>query len=252
VSRGGGGIGFCNGIIENNLIAGNVAPCGGGITFSNAIFRNNVVLGNAAPGNHGGGLAHLGTSSYNPPLGGSVSNCIVWGNTSPTGPQVHQSVRPTYCCVQDWTEGGEGNTDLNPQFVDADGPDNDPNTYGDNDYHLMPGSPCIDVGVNEDWMAGAVDLDGKPRILLGTTSLTVDMGAYEYRFEFAIARNQSNVELSWIMRPLGSYTVLSSSDMMLQPWAEETTIFGGRTGGPAVWVDPSASSALKFYKIGIE
>lgn len=248
----GGGIGFCDGIIQSNLIAGNVGPCGGGISFSNAVFRNNVVVGNSAPGNHGGGLAHLGTSPYSPP-GGSITNCIIWGNTSPTGPQVHDSLTPTYSCIQDWTGGGTGTIALNPQFVDPDGPDDDPNTVEDNDYRLLPTSVCIDTGTNEDWMNGAVDLDGRPRILLGATSLTVDMGAYEYRFDLAIVRNtESNVELSWTMRPLKSYTVLSSFDVTAQPWAEETTIFGGKTGGPASWIDPAASSAVKFYKIEIE
>jgi hypothetical protein len=160
---------------------------------------------------------------------------------------------PTYCCIQDWAGGGEGNIARNPAFVDPDGPDDDPNTYEDNDYRLLPTSPCIDAGTNEDRMATAVDLDGKPRILLGATSLTVDMGAYEYRFDFAIASNtENNVQLSWTMRPLTSYTVLSSFDVTAQPWAEETTILGGKTGGPALWVDLAASSALKFYKIGIE
>ncbi|MDP2897310.1 MAG: choice-of-anchor Q domain-containing protein [bacterium] len=248
----GGGIGFCDGIIQSNLIAGNVAPCGGGISFSNAIFRNNVVVGNSAPGNHGGGLAHLGTSPYSPP-GGSITNCIIWGNASPTGPQVHDSVAPSHCCIQDWTGGGTANIALNPQFVDPDGPDDDPNTYEDNDYRLLLTSPCIDAGTNENWMNGATDLDGKPRILLGATSLTVDMGAYELNFPIAIVRSTpTDIELSWTMRPLTTYTVLSTFDITAQPWAEEATIFGGKTGGPAVWVDPSAASALKFYKLEIE
>lgn len=248
----GGGILLCNGIIQDNLIAGNVGPCGGGISFSNAVFRNNVVVGNSAPGNHGGGLAHLGTSPYSP-LGGSISNCIIWGNTSPTGPQVHDSVAPSHCCIQDWTGGGTANITLDPQFVDPDGLDNDPNTFEDNDYRLLLTSPCIDAGINEDWMATAFDLDGKPRILLGATSITVDMGPYELRFPLAIVREtETDVQLSWTMRPLTSYTVLTSFDMMLQPWAEETTIFGGKSGGPASWLDPAASSSLKFYKLEVK
>jgi len=248
----GGGIGFCNGIIQNNLIAGNVAPCGGAISFSNAVFRNNVVVGNAAPGNHGGGLAHLGTSPYTPP-GGSISNCIIWGNTSPTGAQVYDSVTPSHCCIQDWTGGGDGNISLNPQFVDRDGPDDDPNTFEDNDYHLSAASPCIDAGTNEDWMNGATDLDGNARILLGAFSLVVDIGAYEYRFDLAIARSvEGGVELSWTMRPQTSYSVLSSPHMSTQPWTEETTILGGKSGGPSAWIDVDRTSTLKFYRIGIE
>jgi hypothetical protein len=39
-----------------------------------------------------------------------------------------------------------GNLSLDPQFVDPGGPDNDPNTISDNNYHLAPTSPCIDAG----------------------------------------------------------------------------------------------------------
>jgi hypothetical protein len=247
----GGGIAFCDGTIENNLIVGNSATLGGAICASNAHFRNNMVVGNTAS-DSGGGLFQVGTWPEGPP-GGSVTNCIVWENSSPVGPQLYASLRPTYCCIQNWTEGGEGNFSGAPRFLDPDGPDNDPNTFEDNDYRLLPNSPCIDAGTNEDWMNTATDLDGNPRILLGALSLTVDMGAYEYRFDLAIARNpESNVGLSWTMRPARSYTVLSSSDMMLLPWTEETTILGGKTGGPGLWLDPGASSALKFYKIAIE
>ncbi len=248
----GGGIGFCNGIIQNNLIVGNSAECGGALSFCNAVFRNNAALANTCSGGHGAGLAHHGRSSYTP-AGGSITNCIIWGNTAPAAPQVGDSVAPSHCCIQDWTGGGEGNTPNDPRFLDPDGPDNDPNTYEDNDYRLSPSSRCIDAGINEDWMNGATDLHGNPRILLGATAVIVDIGAYEYRFAIGIARNtETDVELSWTMRASRSYTVLSSSDMMLQPWAEETTILGGKTGGLAVWVDPGTSSPLKFYRVEIE
>ena len=61
---------------------------------------------------------------------------------------------------------GVGNIDLDPLFVD---PDND-------DYHLQPGSPCINLGTNAP--PGGLpltDLDGNPRVICGV----VDMGAYE-------------------------------------------------------------------------
>lgn len=246
-----GTLALCFGVIENNLIAGNSAGYGGGGLAHCAGVRNSTVVANSAPLLEGAGLWHVGETSYGPP-GGAITNCVIWGNTAPTPPQVYDSLVPTYCCIQDWTGGGTGNIAINPQFVDPDGPDDDPNTFEDNDYRLSLTSPCVDVGINEDWMATGVDLDGEPRILLGATSLTVDMGAYEYRFDFAIARNQSSVELSWTMRPLRSYTVFSSPELTAEPWTEETTIPGGRTGGPASWLDPSSSSALKFYKIGIE
>ena len=247
----GGGIGFCNGIIENNLIAGNVAPCGGGISFSNAIFRNNVVVGNIA-GSHGP-VAHIGTSSYNPPLGGSVSNCIVWGNTSPTGPQVYDSVTPTYSCIQDWTGAGEGNVALNPGFVDPDGPDDDPNTFEDNDCRLLANSPCIDAGINEDWMNGALDLDGNPRILAGISSLTVDMGAYEVRFSISgirIVPATGRPELSWESRRMVWYGVWSCTDLAGGLWNAEAEV--GSKGDVMIWTDPDTASVLKFYRVEIK
>lgn len=38
------------------------------------------------------------------------------------------------------------NITANPKFIDGDGPDNDPDTVEDNNYHLAGGSPCIDAG----------------------------------------------------------------------------------------------------------
>jgi hypothetical protein len=55
---------------------------------------------------------------------------------------------------------GPGNIDADPLFVDADGPDDDPNTWQDNDYHLSAGSPCIDAGCNCGVPRDFGDLDG--------------------------------------------------------------------------------------------
>jgi hypothetical protein len=247
----GGGFAFCAGIIEGNLIVANSSYCGGGLSHCNATIRNNTVVGNTAT-IHGSGLAHCGTSSWLP-AGAAITNNVLWGNICPSAPQIGDSVVPTHCCIQDWTGGGTGNIALDPGFADPDGPDNDPSTFEDNDYRLLLTSPCIDAGTNEDWMNGATDLDGRPRILLGATSLTVDMGAYELKFPLAILREPaSDVQLSWTMRPLTTYTLLSSFDITAQPWTEETTISGGKTGGPASWIDVGASSALKFYKLEVK
>jgi hypothetical protein len=247
----GGGLFACFGVIQNNVIAGNVAGCGGGAAHCNAVFRNNTIVGNDALA-HGSGLSHCGTS-WAGPAGGSITNCIVWGNICPSAPQVGDSVSPTHCCIQDWTGGGEGNIALNPRFVDPDGADNDPSTFEDNDYRLLPASICIDAGTNEDWMNAATDLDGNPRILIGASSLTVDVGAYEYRFDLAIVRKtESDIELSWAMRPQRSYTILSSFNMTAEPWTEETTMLGGKSGGPASWIDADGTCTAKFYRIELK
>ncbi len=75
---------------------------------------------------------------------------------------------------------GAGNIDADPMFVDA----------GNDDYHLVSGSPAIDAGHN--WAVVErtdADLDGNPRFAddPGTPDtgcgipVVVDMGAYEYQ-----------------------------------------------------------------------
>jgi len=59
-----------------------------------------------------------------------------------------------------------GNITNDPQFV----------SLSTGNFHLSAGSPCIGAGTNMDWMVGASDLDGHPRIIGGR----VDLGAYEY------------------------------------------------------------------------
>ena len=198
----GGGIAVCGGIIQNNEILHNTTRLtmglnvGPAIVACRAIIRNNLIAGNSG---YGPAVAFCfgpirnntvaaNWSSYGRALAwcrGDIRNVIVWGNTShdPTAPHVYASSQPSNSCIQGWTGGGEGNTNADPLFLDADGPDNDLSTCEDNNYRPGPGSPCIDKGKNEDWMNGAVDLDGKPRIIdFGDDgSAIVDMGAYEAR-----------------------------------------------------------------------
>lgn len=44
------------------------------------------------------------------------------------------------------------------------------------DFHLLANSPCLEAGVNQDWMTGAQDLDANARII----NSTVDIGSYEF------------------------------------------------------------------------
>jgi len=71
----------------------------------------------------------------------------------------------SYCCTTP-TPYGATNVEGDPLFIDM-------TSY---DYHLLPGSSCIDVGTtNLSWLAGAVDLDGNPRVVDGK----VDIGCYQ-------------------------------------------------------------------------
>jgi parallel beta-helix repeat protein len=178
---------------------GNTAPDGGGMFIYNnidATVTNSTFSGNTAT--FGGG-----TFSYYGSL--TLTNCTFSGNSSSYGPafsfdspdqQFPSDLVMTNCILWDGTNGiwnkdgstltisytnvqggwrGPGNIDADPLFVD---PDN-------GDYHLSPGSPCIDAGDNTAVPEGIRrDLDGNPRFidatLLGSTP-TVDMGAYEFQ-----------------------------------------------------------------------
>ncbi len=171
---GGGGLAMCNGIVANNVISGNETTggyngWGGGVLFCDGVMRNNTIVANSSlwPG---GGVAFCGAR---------IVNCIIWGNSGSADDQVHNSPFLEYSCVQDWADGN-GNMAQDPEFADPDGPDDDANTYEDNDYHLSVTSPCIDLGLNEDWMWQADDRDGNPRVLPVTSEVRVDIGAYEF------------------------------------------------------------------------
>jgi len=209
----GGGLHSCDGTIENNLISRNSADLGAGLYECGGTIRNNAVVHNLAR-RYGGGLFRCNARVSSNTIAansagrqggglydcrGTVRNCIIWGNWAEEGSQiyVYGSWEPTHSCIEGWTAGGEGNISEDPRFLDPDGPDDDPETYEDNDYHLAEGSPCIDAGLNEDWMWEAVDLDRRPRILCGVSSLTVDMGAYEYTPKELVRCHPERAELDY-------------------------------------------------------
>ncbi len=240
-----GGLAKCDGTIHNNVVSGNSASdYGGGFYGCEGTIQNNAIYGNSADEN-GGGLAYCD---------GMVQNCIIWGNVAPDGAQVYNSSEPAYSCIQGWS-GGETNISADPQFVDADGPDDDPGTYGDNDYRLAAGSPCIDAGKNEERMWEAVDLDGNPRVFYGGFSLTVDMGAYEYGswpFEVVNAevRTAGRLELTWNSRPGDIYIICSCTALLTAKWIQEAAI--PSAGETTTWTDLNASCGRKFYRIEVE
>lgn len=263
VSDTGGGLVYCYGSIENNTIAGNWANFGGGLYDCGGTVRNNVIAGNSA--GSGGGLYDCGGAIESNTIAGNsarvfggglrlcrgtIQNCIIWGNTAASGAQLSACKEPTYSCAHAWAGPGEGNIAEDPLFVDADGADDDLETYEDNDYRLAPGSPCIDTGKNEDWMSEGVDLDGNPRISYGVSSLTVDMGAYEYFPSHIIdvkKTGATGVQLVWTSKPGCNYTVWSRVDLLTGEWSEEETI--PSQGAITSWTDTRALGRKKFYRL---
>jgi len=157
----------------------------GQMTITNCLF-----IDNSANARSGGIESSYGTLT--------MTNCILWGNTDGRGmgesAQISRDygARPgiiNYCCIQGWTGtyGGIGNIGDYPLFID---PDNE-------DYHLLPDSPCIDAG-DPNYVAAPneTDLDGNPRIIGGR----IDMGAYEYGRSIFVDADAtgSNDGSSWV------------------------------------------------------
>ena len=149
------GGGACNGTLYNCILTGNWAYYGGG-SF-NCTLYNCTLTGNGNSATWHGGGAFFGT----------LYNCIVYYNTSPEGPNYSGGCIFNYSCTTP-DPGGIGNITNNPRFVNV----------AAGDYHLQATSPCINAGTHQNWMIGATDLDGNPRLYAGGR---VDMGAYEYQ-----------------------------------------------------------------------
>ncbi len=199
VSGGGVNCRFGEPILVNCTINGNTASGDGGAISSHAAhlkLTNCTISGNAAHGD-GGGL-YVGGDPFP-----TLTNCIFW-NDSPE--EIFNAdpgtLQVSYCTIQGgWT--GPGNIDVDPLFADPDGPDDDPNTWEDNNFRLSAASPCIDAGNNDAVPTDSADVDGDSDLLetlpwdlggawrfrnapaiadtgLGTPPV-VDIGAYEYQ-----------------------------------------------------------------------
>ncbi len=192
--------------ITNCVISGNSATggaplrgFGGGVTCylgATLALDNCTITGNSASG-YGGGVASF--MALGAPGTVTMANCILWQNTASFGSQIaigSGSAYPgasTISVSHSDVQGGQaaayvdpagtftwglGNVESDPLFANPTG----------GDYHLLPGSPCIDAGNNAAVPGGiTTDLDGKPRFVddpsapdtgSGTPPI-VDMGAYE-------------------------------------------------------------------------
>ena len=111
------------------------------------------------------------TSSSSSKCTNRIVNCMITGKPYQSAPAVFSN-----CCLKAGVDahadvfGGFRFSNIDElKFVDA----------ANGDYHLQPKSPLREGGMLLDWMtAGAVDLDGNPRVHLDLP----DIGCYESQF----------------------------------------------------------------------
>ncbi|MHC4477022.1 MAG: right-handed parallel beta-helix repeat-containing protein [Planctomycetota bacterium] len=210
----GGGIystGLPGAILTNCIFSGNTAATAGAILTQDGDPRlTNCSFGENSASLDGGGIYSRYSGS---PI---LTNCILWGNSDSGGKDESAQVGAegelpdvNYCCIQGLTGifGGTGNIGDDPCFADANGNDGIAGTEDDN-LRLLPGSPCIDAGLNAGVPADTADLDNDGNTAERTpldldygqrfaddpctadSGLpdppgyleVVDMGAYEYRY----------------------------------------------------------------------
>ena len=155
--------------LDNCLISGNFGSSYGGVLYNSSAgywVRNCTIVSNY--GSTCGGLYFSGVTA-------TVENCVIYDNHNSSDNQDRNIAARgtgkgilTNCCVMptnSLSADSVNNIEADPQFANK----------AAGDWRLSADSPCVNAGINRDWMTNAVDLDDRTRIRYGT----VDMGAYE-------------------------------------------------------------------------
>ncbi|HOY59020.1 MAG TPA: choice-of-anchor Q domain-containing protein [Verrucomicrobiota bacterium] len=233
---GGGGLAGCGGSMVGNLIVANITDgSGGGLSDCDGLLQNNTVADNRANGPSGGGMVQCS---------GPIENGIVWSNAPQGGPQLVECSVPTYSCIQNWTEGGQGNITADPLFANGLG----------GDYRLLPGSPCVDAGEPGGLWLPERDLAGTHRVLYGGRRFAVDMGAYEFSIaRCEVAADRRYATLTWSSRNGAYYSISWSTD--LETWYSAAAV-RSTSDLTTTWIDDGsmtggspATVPWRFYRI---
>ncbi len=184
--RGGGVYCWRGARIDSCIITGNTATSNGGAIYSRgSTIRNCTISGNTA--GEKGGAIHC-----DPVAEITITNCVLWFDYAIIGneicvdfpiyysnPRAAEQVRISYTNIRAGHQGVfcqpgvpllwlDGNTNVDPLFVDGAG----------GDFHLLPDSLLINAGdPNYSADPQETDIDGQPRLSGGR----VDIGAYEFQ-----------------------------------------------------------------------
>lgn len=168
--------------IRHNIIARNsTSTAGGGLycRYDRAVITNNLIAFNTA--SRGGGIHALNQGGSAP----IVTNTILWANAATTGPQIDlnndtgSQIQVSYSNVQGGYTG-TGNVGDPPAFADPDA----------DDFHILPGSSCIDAGDNFALDPSVqLDFDQAPRYVDDPNTPDtgrgdqpiIDIGPYEFQ-----------------------------------------------------------------------
>jgi hypothetical protein len=170
------GIDLCKVTVTGSEFSRNAAGYSGGAVAGKERCRLTIIsctMGDNAADEAGGVFSE--SSSWV-----SLVNCVLWN--SPTDLVLLGNYSVGFCDIGDGSFAGQNhNFSLEPSFVDA----------ARGDYHLLPNSPCLDVGDNTVDDLPKTDIDGEPRTMLGYAKMATDLGADELDPEtvFAVVRS---------------------------------------------------------------
>ncbi len=244
-----------NAKITDNLIYGNSGVIGGGVVLLGGDLINNTIVGNdvSLPSDLGegiGGNVYAASDDVSLMYQARVVNNIicgaksggglfhqdvaedaiafndVWGNT-PGNYSMYDPV--TYELIYDGPAdrtGAYGNISRNPLFVNS----------GQNDYHLLPDSPCITAGDPAFVAApGQTDIDGDPRVY----AVRVDIGTDEY---IGYVRPVADAGADIHIAAPGPVTLDGSGSFFYDPCGVKLYSWEQVSGAPVVLSDPEAGT----------
>jgi hypothetical protein len=201
---------------------------GGGVWCSNSsspIITNCTIADNLLtdPTYGRGGAMYSNKSSS------QVTNSILWKNAATSGPEIYLASSSALHVEYSDVQGGKAAVIIDNSTLDWDDATNidaDPLFVGEEDYHLTPGSPCIDAGIDNGDLPD-VDFEGDPRILNGKPDIGADEAKTEVTVSIDIKPGSRHKEIDLRDKGVVPVAVLGSKDFDARMIDPKTVLFAG-------------------------